>query len=958
MSLSLSSCSSSSSPSAPLGGGDGALELSFLEALLCGDWRCAASAVARVPTGPRTHQPLPGSTEPPTTADIDAFAFRLPLLDFARHFPDVFSITLGGKSIPSSSADLCATRELRFVGTSNSSIYVHVPADEYAPLFGYLPPSAPSIHELQASATARQTITITAFKEAMAQAGVTEVVVTCYGLKDQIRLSFPSGLSGPPSVSIAEHSKWVSACIARSRGSRLDVGVVWVHGHRAPLFSRPGGSGQTGIRMFAQHPPQQAVGKLMRYLYAHPGDPLATGLPEGGWAAGNFHVPAAFLRRPASAASLRGATVSPAPAGAFYDRDCLLHPHSLASGAGTGRSGVASVSLYNNDVKHAAVAAEPERGYNKFGWGEASDGTRAPRKWIRELDSLLAAAALTRSFRVGQYGGIRAEAKVVIEGSDYTFDRALTDGVKAALFVGSSAGSGIFLDASVEKAVADGLVDVVLRLANSRRGRPDLGLYVQGVVSQLGYYVLKAARSRDFFHSGAAFAHLLRPWHAAAQLGVPLGGGSPGRGGSGGGGGGGGGVTTPPAPSSAEVTGLIRQLPASARSEAAASVASLSSSAEALRNAAARRRYKHHSAVSALEWSTAMGPGHAAYSASVAVPTSSARPLSRVLAVGTFAEASFAFELHQAFLALANERAVRIPEARVRTLGFRGKEGAKPFRICVAHGIDVECSDGAPSAEARAIATSHVPSILVWCHFEEMNRITAAQRDAIPLKKAGVTSQVKGDYIRRGTEAARAYFSFRAAVVEFIRTRHILRQNARGVPIAEEFSSRPASSRRDQPTARPLQSPPQAPLAPGAPPSPLTGDLARRMRARLVLLGGPAENSITDATSAASPLDTPQAAWPPSPLTGDLARRMRARLELAGSPGTSPAVTLATPTPAPVATLLRLPRVVAAMRMSGGSRGGSSEEESISSDSTQGTNSSGSNGSWIHETDEPRYAHV
>jgi hypothetical protein len=423
--------------------------------------------------------------------------------------------------------------------------------------------------------------------------------------------------------------------------------------------------------------------------------------------------------------------------------------------------------------------------------------------------------------------------------------------------------------------------------------------------------------------------------------------------------GGGGGGTTSPAPSSAEVPELIQQLPASARSEAAASIASSSSSTDALRNAAARRRFKRHSAVSALEYSTAMGPDHAAYSASVAVPTSSGRPLSRVLAVGTLAEASFAFELHQAFLAVANERAVRIPETRVRTLGFHGKEGAKPFRICVAHGIDTECSDGAPSAEARAIATSHFPSLLVWCHFEEMNRITAAQRDAVPLKKAEVTSQVKGDYIRRGAEAARAYFGFRAAVVKFIRVRHILRQRARGVPIAEEFHIRPASSRRDQPAARPPQSPPQAPLAPGAPPSPLTGDLARRMRARLLLTGSPAANPIPATYAASPPPDTPQATWafrpPPSPLTGDLARRMRARLELAGSPAVNPAATPATPTPVPVAALLRLPRVVVPMRERGGS---SSEEESINSDSTRSRNSSGSNGSWIHESDEPRYAHV
>ena len=131
------------------------------------------------------------------------------------------------------------------------------------------------------------------------------------------------------------------------------------------------------------------------------------------------------------------------------------------------------------------------------------------------------------------------------------------------------------------------------------------------------------------------------------------------------------------------------------------------------------------------------------------------------------------------------------------------------------------------------------------------------------------------------------------------------------------------------------------------------------MRARLLLTGSPAANPIPATYAASPPPDTPQATWafrpPPSPLPGDLARRMRARLELAGSPAVNPAATPATPTPVPVAALLRLPRVVVPMRERGGS---SSEEESINSDSTRSRNSSGSNGSWIHESDEPRYAHV
>ena len=492
---------------------DGALELGFLEALIRGDWPAAASAVAQAPLGSRVHDQLPGTLVEPSSADIDAFGFALPVECFVLHFPDVFGISVGGSSVPTSSIDLCSTREFRFIGTANSSVFVHIPAEEYAGIFPCLPPAAPSIHQKQASSTKRCTMPLPIFKRALEDAHISEVLVTCYGLKDTIVLAFPSGLGAPPTVTIAEHAQWIRACMGHAAGARLDVGVVWAHANRAPLFSRPGGD-RSGMRLFPVHVPLQATTKMLRYLRSNPADPLAANMPAGGWLAGTFHVPATFLRRAHATERLHGASISSASGGEFYDKGVLIHPLVVPPGAGIGRSGVASVVLYNNRVKHTAKAVEPERKFETMGW----NGHRASRTWTRELDMLGVAAPLARSFTADQFGGIRSEAKVVIEGPNYPFDRAVLDGVKAAIFVASTSGSGIRVDASMSKAVSNGLFEATICLANTRRGQPDLGLYIQGAVNQLGYYVPKASEARDFFLEGGPLRRLMVPWRASTAL--------------------------------------------------------------------------------------------------------------------------------------------------------------------------------------------------------------------------------------------------------------------------------------------------------------------------------------------------------------------------------------------------------------------------------------------------------
>ena len=101
---------------------DGALELGFFEALIRGDWQAAAHAVAQAPVGAVTHHALPGTVVEPSSADIDAFGFALPLASFALHFPDLFSISVGGSSVPTSSIDLCSTRECRVSRNTNARV--------------------------------------------------------------------------------------------------------------------------------------------------------------------------------------------------------------------------------------------------------------------------------------------------------------------------------------------------------------------------------------------------------------------------------------------------------------------------------------------------------------------------------------------------------------------------------------------------------------------------------------------------------------------------------------------------------------------------------------------------------------------------------------------------------------------------------------------------------------------
>ena len=278
--------------------------------------------------------------------------------------------------------------------------------------------------------------------------------------------------------------------------------------------------------------------------------------------------------------------------------------------------------------------------------------------------------------------------------------------------------------------------------------------------------------------------------------------------------------------------------------------------------------------MSTLDYTTGLGADHATYCASVAVPSNGSAN-SRALAVGTYAQACFAFEIHQAFLVASHERAVRIPEARVRILGFSRGEAAKPFHICKVRGVDATRSDHSPEPTATAIAISAPAELLVWRHFEAMNRTTSQQLLAIPHKKCDVNAQVRQEYISSGMKAAREYYAFRAAVVAFIRCRHVVQQKASGRRIFEEFEVRGGSVAAAPPAPRitvaaapaPPMSPPVAAFAPVAA---LLGGGGGG--------GGVAAGDVAAAGAAARAPDVAAAPLQyPSPLTGPFARRLQRR---------------------------------------------------------------------------------
>ena len=162
---------------------DGRRELAFIDALLHCNPAHAAAAVRAPPA--LLSSMLPGSSERPGSVDIDGFSCRISLLRFQQTIPRVYSASVGGATIPASSADLHqGSSKWRFFCTVNSNMYIHVREAVYEKACGNLPaPMLPSVQWKSAADTNRQTFTIDIAVGALEVSGCTDLAVVCYGLK-------------------------------------------------------------------------------------------------------------------------------------------------------------------------------------------------------------------------------------------------------------------------------------------------------------------------------------------------------------------------------------------------------------------------------------------------------------------------------------------------------------------------------------------------------------------------------------------------------------------------------------------------------------------------------------------------------------------------------------------------------------------------------------------------------
>jgi len=846
---------------------DGTAELALLEALLDGSAPGVTAAVAMAAAAAAPPRDLPGTHGGrPDRYDLDAFGFNVSMPAFAMHVPREFSVSVGGPSVPNSSFSLNKQLAVRFVGTANSNIYFHVPSTHYEKIFENLPPSAPSPHLNHASATARKTLPITALVSACRQAAVPWVILTCYGLEAAISVSFDED-GEVVDAQFPPHMGWIQRCMDFSSGARIDVGAVWNAGGDSYTFSLPG-KGRKGMLIFEICALQQVLSRLLGYLGRHPTDPLAEHLPKGGgWRSGTALAGRVFFSAdqdisfqlsssPAARSLLKGG-------GIFQRRAC-------PGGLYEDRSGVVEVSLYNHHDRHAGVAVEPVGGYEQLGTGRAPQGplpvaaaagalaggpappwgggaaaaaaaaaaagppagsrsTHQARQHTKELNrqhaQLARSVALVASFGPGQRGGVRAEARVIKEGSSYSAADALLDGVRAALYMGDSRKSGLEARSVIKKATFDRLVTLALALASRSRGRDSHGALIQVAVSQLGQHIRNHAPARDGLWSGGGpLLPLLRAATVSALL-VEAGAGaaaappppphSPP-------------PSTPPSPSSLPPTPRLPASPSEsspARSEPAlgsdgdsdddggtstantAAVPLLSSTLlgsllseaaiqplmvvtalEKLSDEDARRSFHGAAEVRRVLRCRYMGPVLDTYDSQQLLPTARGTRQRCVLAAGSLAECMFAHELHLAFLQIGHERATRLTETQTARLAFKRGESRRAFRFSQMKG-SVKGSSPDINDAARAIASCHAASILVWTHHTTMNEAIAAQAAVIPKSRGDATDELRERYIALGAEAAAAYYDFREAAVSFIRARHQLHRQRQQRPTWGSFDS-------------------------------------------------------------------------------------------------------------------------------------------------------------------------
>jgi hypothetical protein len=241
--------------------------------------------------------------------------------------------------------------------------------------------------------------------------------------------------------------------------------------------------------------------------------------------------------------------------------------------------------------------------------------------------------------------------------------------------------------------------------------------------------------------------------------------------------------------------------------QVAAHVLSATSELETLDDASARAAF-----VANIGNVRATKPHLTRHTVTVFVPQcggrSSKRGPMKTLACGTRAQCCFAYELHQALLSVAHQQLAKSNETKLATLRRGMKDMAdiaailqkfgihnsaydtsdmrRCFRIQKPKGVVIGASPDI-SHEAAVIASCSVAQKLVFVHMERMNTSLRRQLAAIPSRHSDVNAVVVRACEEHRRDAAKHYYLFRRAVVDFCRARHILQCEKTGQVITREF---------------------------------------------------------------------------------------------------------------------------------------------------------------------------
>jgi hypothetical protein len=112
------------------------------------------------------------------------------------------------------------------------------------------------------------------------------------------------------------------------------------------------------------------------------------------------------------------------------------------------------------------------------------------------------------------------------------------------------------------------------------------------------------------------------------------------------------------------------------------------------------------------------------------------------------------------------------------------------YKLTKSPGFTVDSSPGI-SPNAMAIASCWLADELVFHHLFKMNKAVQAQMDAIPAKTSNINEAVRKAVAKEVAVADGAYFDFRASVVGFCRSRHIIQCSTRGQTLPTEFWEAP-----------------------------------------------------------------------------------------------------------------------------------------------------------------------